>query len=314
MYFDTVTFAMPVGRLPFSEEGFRSRLWQKKYDVNGKYKWTFKENKKGFPHLSFFLNKQNQAYLVVSLSLPSFFYGNNAKLLTQDELLSALKRLSVYVTEKSGVEFEAENAIVWKIHFTIDIFIGEENINAILDQISKMNIPYFEVAQHRNSSVYFHSKGGAKETKKPRTIYIYGKHADSIAKKFPKDAQSEAYGKLRIEFRYNDRRAIQRLSKTLNLPSCEAKYFLRSTVSEQVLQPIEKAVFSLSDESNSRKIRLKLIEIFGAKESRKIIVFLDFLDNFGKDFFKIKELGFSESNYYSLQRQCREVGIWSLKG
>ena len=99
----------------------------------------------------------------------------------------------------------------------------------------------------------------------------------------------------------------------LNLPSCEAKYFLQSTVSEKVLQPILEAVFSLSNESNSQSIRLKLIEIFGAKEARKIIVFLDFLDNFGKDFFKIKELGFSESNYYSLQRLCREVGIWSLK-
>lgn len=206
---DTITIAQLVQDFPNPDE-LTDKGWKSRFDSYGNARAPIYKKKGEAPHISFFKSSVGTLYLTVTVSLPRFFYGSNAKLLNETNLGLALERLSIYVTEKSGIKFDALNATVWRVHFTKDYFVGEDLIVSLVARLSKMSIPRFEPGFLYNvTTCYFHSK-------KSRCICIYGKKRDAIAKRFSKEDIAACDGILRIELRYNNNRAVQTLYNTLN--------------------------------------------------------------------------------------------------
>ncbi|MEJ7863412.1 MAG: hypothetical protein WKF90_17415 [Pyrinomonadaceae bacterium] len=220
--------------------------------------------------------------------------------------------LSTYVTEKSGLDFDAQAATAWEAHFTKDYLVGEAAMRKVISNLSEMSIPRFSRGRYGDTTLYFHSKGGGKEENKPRTICIYDKHSDCIKKSFSKSDTSLAEGMLRLEFRYKTSPAVKRLVEGLNLPNRKAQTILTQTVSDAILTPIEKQILPLLEEFTPQNRIITLTRACGKRRAGTLLQFLIYQSCFGNDFYKIKSLGFSRSAYYDCQKECRKLGITNL--
>ena len=207
---DTIKIANFVINFFYTTEDFRFLGWRKRYVSSGKFYWFYKEkNESKYPYISIYKSPVGEHYLWVSVSLPAFYHrGSNAVLLTEDEVKDALYLLSIYVSEKSGIIFDADTATVWNVDFAKDLFVREDSIRPMIGRLSKMDISWFEPGGYGETTCYFHSTGSGKAKKKPRTICFYGKHEDAIAKGFSATDIAATDGMLRSEFRYRDKRAF----------------------------------------------------------------------------------------------------------
>lgn len=303
--FDTVKIAQIISDEAF-DRLFDSTLWKKKYnpDTGDFVGLSFKALGKDKPYLSAFTAQDGVSYLVATVSLPTLYYGSNARLLTQEQIWEALEMLSDYVSKKSFLDFDAMRANVWEVHFTQDIRFQDTFLKYRLDQISKMTIPYFKPGRYANSTIYFHSG-------EVRTICIYDKHQDCIDKHFSIEDIEYSKGNLRIEYRFRTTDSIKDLVDRVKLPNREARTILRTDLSDKILNPIKEQILRLLKFSNAQDKIIHLQKTFGRRAST-IISHINKCDYFGGKYFQNESLGTTKEAYYKNQRDCRKVGIYSL--
>lgn len=294
-------------------EELERRGWRPRYNekTGERSSWSYKEDGQ-YPYLSLFVAPDWKVYLSARVSLPTFLFGSNVRLPDQSEVMQGLDMLSTYVTEKSGLDFDAQTATAWEAHFTKDYFVGEFMMQQAISKLSEMSIPRFDKGGYGDSTLYFHSKGTGKQTQKPRTICIYDKHAECLKKRSSQNYARQAEGMLRLEFRYQTTDAVKRLVEGFHLPNREAQTIFTKAVADTVLAPIEKQVLLLLEETDTQNHIIKLTQAYGKTRAAALIQFLVYLYQFGSDFYKIESLEFSRSAYYSCQKDCREVGITNL--
>jgi hypothetical protein len=313
---DTIKISHLYLKMPCPEE-LKQHGWQILYGENtgGHSSWFYKEKKgDGNPYLSLFVAPDGKTYQSATVSIPSFIFGSNVRLPNQSEITEGLDLISEYVTEKSGLEFNAHTATVWEVHFTKDYFVSEAAMQRTLSKLSEMNIPRFDKGGYSDTTLYFHSKGTGKQAQKPRTICIYDKHAERLKKSSSQDYIRQAEGIMRLEFRYNTTGAVKRFVKTLSLPNREAHTIFSQTVSDAVLAPVERQILLLLEETDTQNPVISLTRAYGKRRTATLIQFLFYQNHFGTDFYKIKSLGFSRSAYYDCQKDCRQIGIVNIFG
>lgn len=303
---DTIKIAQVISQEHFKELCI-SEKWNKSYAVKtGAFSnlWL-KEKGKQNPYLSTFTAPDGISYLSASVSLPSFYYGSNAKLLTQEQVWEALKMLSFYVSHKSWLDFDAMTANVWEIHFTQDVQLNQSSIKSILEQISQMNIPHFQQGLYRNSTVYF-------DRSKAKTICFYNKYQACKDGHFSKEDLNHSKGKLRIEYRYRTNNSVKRLSKKENLPNREAQTIFQKELSDKILNPLKEQIKDLLKYTDAQqKIKL-LTSKYGCRRASTLISHLIRRDICGDKYFEDASLSISKSVYYKNQKDCRDAGVYSL--
>lgn len=308
---DTIKIAHLCSRIPDLED-LRVRGLHEKPNRTGKDKyWVYQENG-AFPYLSLFTAPDGKVYLSVRVSMPKFLFGSNLDLPNQEGIRQGLSKLSEYVTEKSGLEFDAKTAIVWEVHFTKDFFVGEYRMKQVISKLSAMNIPRFDKAQHSESTLYFHSKGTGKISNKPRTICIYDKHKERLSISASANDIEQSKGILRLEFRYKKTNVVKTLVKKLHLPNREAQTILTESVSNIVLDSVERQILSLLEESSSENPIIKLRGNFSKRRTDTLISHLAHLHYFGSKYYKIESLRMLESAFYKNQKDCRDAGVYTL--
>lgn len=292
--------------------------WRPLFDPQtGQRTWCYKEGKGSrYPYLHVFSAPDGINYVSATVSIPGLVFGSNVQLPDEVQAQQALDDLTAYVGGKIGAELDPDEAIVWNIHFARNLNGLEEDVFAKISSASNMIIPGYDRGSYRYSTLYYHSKGVGKEGGKPRTICIYGKHADCIRKRFPQSDIQRAEGVLRLESRFKTPDAVQRLVKALpgERRSRKARALFRQDVSDFVLDPIEKLLLNCWRESVVDNSLKTLAAKYGRRRSYTLIAFLVYLHQFGDDFYKLGELGFSRSTYYGCLRDCRKAGIYSLFG
>ncbi len=310
---DTVKLSQQLVQLPDSEI-LESLGCKRKFESSGKFSsWFFKEYKKS-PYIQIFTAKDGKHYITAELSIPTFLFGSNVCLPTQEDVVESLEILSQYVWEKLGIEFIAQNANIWKVHFTRNYKLDENLIQKTISKLAEMRIPRFNKSQYSETTVYYQSKGLGRQNKKPRTICIYSKQHECINNKFSSEDIKQAAGVLRLEFRFNNANSISRFVKNSKLQDRKPQTILTDNISNLVLNPIEEQMLSILENISfsSNNIYNILSENFSNGRLPKLIQFLYLLDNFGEDFYKINSLKFTKSAYYRCQKDCRKVGIYSL--
>jgi hypothetical protein len=311
---DTIKIAhiIPNWLLPVMLE---SLAWQEHFDefTGRRVGWSYKEKEGSkYPYLHLFTAPDGIIYLSVRISLPAFIFGSNVCLLNQSQVESGLNKLSEYITGKIGLNFNAKTAAVWEVHFTKDYYIGEYMMPFVISNLAEMNIPRFKRGGYSDSTLYFHSRGKGKEENKPRTICIYPKQKDCIDKSFSKEDIQKAEGMMRLEFRYKTPKAVKRRVKGLRLENDETQYVLTQANSDSVLAPIQEQILLLMEQTDAPERIIKLTTIYGNRRAATLIQFLVNQHYFGRDFHRIKPLGFSRSSYYTCQKDCRDIGVLYL--
>jgi hypothetical protein len=311
---DTIKIAQIIPGLLLPEI-LASLPWQEHFDkfTGKRIGWSYKEKEGSkYPYLYLFTAPDAITYLWVRISLPAFIFGSNVSLPNQLHVNLGLDNLSEYVTERICFDFDAKTALVWEVHFTRDYYVGEHLMNLVISNLAEMNIPRFQRGRYRDTSLYFHSKGKGKEEDKPRTICIYPKQKDCIDKGFSKEDIQKAEGMLRVEPRYNNPDAVRRLVKKLNLPDTQAQTILTQEVSNAVIAPIQKQILLLLEATHAPQRIIKLTTIYGNRRAATLTQFLVNQHFFGRDFYRLKHLGFSRSSYFACQKDCREIGVLYL--
>jgi hypothetical protein len=298
-------------KMPDSED-LQIRGWRGEFKRTGDFKCWIYDEKGNFPYLSFFIAPDGKVYLSARISLPAFLFGSNVRLPNQEEIKQGLIKLSDFVSEKSGFEFDAQTAIVWEAHFTKDFLVGECAMRQVISKLASMNIPRFDKGRYDETTLYFHSKGKGKIENKPKTICIYDKHEERLNKFVSESEIQQSKGVLRLEFRYKTTNAVKRLVKKLSLLNREAQTIFTENISSAVLAPIEQQILTLLENTNEQHLVVLLTENYEQRRIPKLIQFLYYLDTFGINFYKIEFLRFPKTAYYACQKELRNAGIYSL--
>lgn len=303
---DTIKIARPISQSQFKAL-LDADIWQKEYHPHTRElkRLVFKEKGNNNPYLSGFLAPDKIGYLSARVSLPTFYYGSNAKLLTQEQVWEALGMLSQYISDKSFLDFNAMTANVWEVHFTQDLKFSDTSLKPLLNQIARMDIPRFEPGSYRNSTAYFHSG-------KARTWCIYDKGLDAEYKKFPKEDIKYCKNTLRMEFRYKTSASIKTLVKSEKLIDRQARTLFRQELSNKLIEPIKDQVLIMRKFSDTQAKIKFLFKKFGNRKASSLITHLTVRDYFNDKFYEDDEIGIKRSAYYTNQKICRDIGIYSL--
>ena len=285
--------------------------WVCSFNSNTEQKSWILKQKGRFPYLSIFTAPDYRTYLSANFSMPHFLFGSNSRLPNQKEVIFGLNDISEFVSQKSGLDFDAQTATVWKVHFTKDFRIEEHQIYRIISRLSQMTFPRFDRGGYSDTTLYYHSKGSGKQKFKPKTICIYGKHKERLSKSSSTDDKEFSNGILRAEFRYQTSEAVKQLAKSHNL-NRQARSILTQEMSDSVLAPIAARIATILNAQEQPDTIIKLFKGFGNRRASTLIIHLLLLKLFGENFYKIEDLNTSRTAYYKAQKELREFGIFSL--
>jgi hypothetical protein len=243
------------------------------------------------PKLTCIQTNNGNAWLCVEVSLPKLLFGRNTVTLREHDIPEALNRLSSFIYESIGMEFEALTAIVSRIDYFFDFPVGEANLSRYLAAASKAVLPYTRRHIVENS-VSFESKS--------KRVVIYDKYAEVSTRRGLVNAEEieESKGKMRLELRYLISRACKKIQTKHGLLFPTAQYLCSLPIARKELSST-LADLGLDREIVTNGSRIdRLREVYGDKRSiRPLVTFITLLETYGEKFWRLNIAGYSKSTY-----------------
>jgi len=262
---------------------------------------------KTLPNLTIIQTPDEIYHLQAQVSLPKFLFGHNARLPNQSEVNHGLALMAEYIEEASGLPFDLEMALVYLVHFALDMQLSEPETRQVIEKMSKKHLKPLRKQLFEDWTLYFTDK--ARQRKEQ--VRIYPKLPEVLSRKNPlPEAVREADGKLRFEYCLLLKPAIDSLVEKLGLPDRKAKTLLTEKVSDSIMSELlDNLNFFelLSGEKTDLQI---LLEKFPINKAFSTFGFLQMLRENGTDFFKDSKHGFSKDSYYRKLRDCRNAKVW----
>jgi hypothetical protein len=243
-------------------------------------------------------------WLCVEASLPTLLFGRNTVFLSEDDISVALDELSAFVTQAVGVEFDAATALVGRVDYFADFYVGEANLERYLAVMATATLPRFD--RHMiNTTVLFRNKS--------KQISAYDKTREILSHhgQLNPVMLEEAKGMLRLEVRHKTSDACQRLKEKYGLSRRTALDLLTGTIAFQELSD------ALSDLGTDREI-LKhdsridaLRDYYGDTAAfRRLAGFITLLEHYGENFWRSGCGGYSRTMYYKHMRMLKGANAW----
>jgi hypothetical protein len=263
---------------------------------------------KGEPRLTLSKNRNDYWIIRAEVSFGSWLHGSNLYLPNEKEFHNDLDFLSEYVESKSGIVFDAHTERVSRVDFTHDFQVGENAVIPIISKFGKLELTRYERVCFGNTSVYFKNKG----KERTKEFLIYSKYHERLANSKDLAEQEAAKGLIRLEVSYR-KSAVNRLAKSLKLPSHRANHILTKETSEKVIQRAMKQLhFDSLLTSESQNIE-KLFELHSATMPLCLIGFLYLRDKYGDDLAKQFFIKTSPKTLKRYSDDCSKAGILSLE-
>ena len=263
---------------------------------------------RGEPRLTLSRTRNDYWIIRAEVSFGSWLHGSNLHLPNENELHHGLDLLSGHVKDKSGIVFDAHTERVTRVDFTRDFQVGENAVIPIIAKFAKSKLPRYKRVCFDETSVY-HKNGGKERTKE---YLIYSKYHERLAKGNDESEQEAAKGLLRLEVSLR-KSAVNRLAKSLKLPSHHANHILTKETSERALQRAMKQLHfdSLLTAGNSNIE--KLFEIQSATMPLTLIGFLYLRDKYGDDLAKQFFIKTSSKTLKRYSDDCSKAGVLTLE-
>jgi len=283
------------------KENWRSIKKGRKFAVTWIYNHKGEET---LPNLTIYQTPDNIYHFEAMVCLPKMLFGHNARLPEQDEVDFGLKLIADYAEKMSGLPFDAETAIVYLIHYTHDYPLTEPTVWEMIGKLAKRRFVGWHKRFEEDATLYFN------RLSKTRRIRIYPKLQQILA---DADAMPEAIryanGKLRFEDCYLKKPAIDSLVKRLSLPDNTARSLLTEDVSNFVISELLE-MMNFRDLLNFQKSDLtRLKEVYKSKKAANLRGFLQLIYEYGADFWRDAEHGYTKDAYDRLIRECRRANL-----
>jgi hypothetical protein len=229
-------------------------------------------------------------HLQVTVSLPKMLFGNNVRMVTDDEVREALAMITGLVSSFMNMDFDAFTAVVRRVDYCYNFRVGAVNVRRYLKAIAGANFPRRTRRTHE-ASVYFESGAKSKRGRKWKSCStkFYDKNAEVRGHTLSGTVQEEdllaAAGVLRVESSFLSR-AGRRLASISGSGDRTAAGLLTGRVAvlalNHDLKSLGLAEPILPTDSRLDKIRAAC----GEKATPPLAGFLTLLDCYGEHFWK----------------------------
>ncbi|CAN5551779.1 hypothetical protein BH10ACI1_BH10ACI1_18930 [soil metagenome] len=298
------TFARPPDKSEFEKNG-----WKSLRDAHtGEPTALCFNSAKGEPRLTLSRNRNDYWIIRAEVSFGSWLFGSNLNLPNEDEFQIGLDLLSEYVKSKSGIVFDAHTQRVSRVDFTRDFQVGENAVIPIIAKFAKFKLPRYERVCFGDTSVYF--KNGGKE--RTKEFLIYSKYHERLANSKDRSEQMAAKGLIRFEISYR-KSAVNRLAKSLKLPSHQANHILTKETSDRIIKAAMKQLHFDSLFTSEIPNFKKLSEICDSGSIFSRVGFLYLRDKFGEDLAKQPFINVSPKTLKRYSDDCNKAGILTLE-
>jgi hypothetical protein len=245
-------------------------------------------------------------WLSVEASLPRLLFGRNTVPLLEEDIQAALNKLSAFVYQTVGLEFDAATALVGRVDYFVDFRVGETNVDRYLAAIATATLPRFD--RHTiNTTILFRNKS--------KQISVYDKTREILShhghSQLNQVMLGEAKGMLRLEVRHKTSDACQRLKEKHRLSRRTALDLFTAAIAFKELSG------SLSDLGIDREV-LKydsridaLHDYYGDTAAfRRLAGFIKLLEHYGENFWRSGYGGYSRTMYYEHMRMVKGANAW----
>ena len=242
-------------------------------------------------------------WLSVEASLPRLLFGRNTVPLHEDDIQAALNKLSAFVYQTVGVEFDAATALVGRVDYFVDFRVGETNVDRYLAAIATATLPRFD--RHMiNTTILFRNKS--------KQISVYDKTREILNHNQVSPVMlEEAKGMLRLEVRHKTSDACQRLKGKYSLSNRTALDLLTGAIA---FQELSEALSDLGVDRDILKYDRRidaLREHYGdSAVFRRLAGFIKLLERYGDNFWQSGCGGYSRTMYYEHMRMVKGANAW----
>lgn len=157
---DTIALIQRIARPPDFNE-LQELGWKPRHQVidGGIKNFVLNGREESAPRLTFSRSPDAMWHLRAEVSVPAWLHGTNLKLPNEDEVETALKKLSTFVSERFPEYFNAYTAQVCRVDFTRDFNVGAENVTELIRRTAKVQMPRYLRQVFDDKTVYFSSSG-----------------------------------------------------------------------------------------------------------------------------------------------------------
>lgn len=295
---DTVHLVVRLNKIPpadaLKKRGFRSKPG--KFDNS--ITWFLNPKSGNYkPNLTIYEHYGPGYSLRVNASLPKLVHGNNLDLVSDEEIDAALEQLSDYVSDATGLAFDAGKANVARIDYATNIEVVPKAGSLILRRLRRIKIPRlpFRADISIHGSVYHGNRS--------RMLRFYDKTHEA-------GRVSANTMVVRAELAISNEGTAVRFAEKAKLRNHAANSMLDKAVRGIAIDEI----FKLTKlESFDPAADFSLLYFYSKTQNfaraRRNSSFVNAYDTFGPDFYKFTELGYSKARYDRELREAQAVGF-----
>ncbi len=245
-------------------------------------------------------------YLTIGVSLPKVLYGSNVEMLrTQSDIDRALYRISEYVSETAEARFDAKAANVIRVDFCHQWRLTPTQVCEYLRVVGSTSVSRMTRQLFDSATVQFSNKSQA--------VVFYDKLLEVLSRlrsgKATDQEVNAAVGVLRLEKRYLNYHACERLASKMGLSNRRVETLFTVSVAESVMNQTIRQL-GLDRHLEAGDIRLpRLIHAYGPRRALFLAGLLAACDSYGAE--NLVRLGICKrSTFHKMRREIMQAGAW----
>ena len=241
-------------------------------------------------------------HLSAECSIPKFLFGHNSRLPNPADISEAFEKISRFVKEVTGLDFEAASATVSTVHFAVDINLGEPGAYAAINRLSRIKMKGLAKLVYDDTTVYFRRRS--------KEIRVYPKLQEVLSKRnaMP-EAIEAATGNLRFEYCLLNKYGVDSHAKRFGLKDSSATSLLNPDVSYRIFTELFREIDFPSLLTNDKSNLEMLKDHFTGRKAMTLDGFLNTVAQYGPLFYKDPSHGFKKGAYYRAMNDCRKAGL-----
>ncbi len=236
-------------------------------------------------------------------------FGSNVPMLEHDcEINQALTLTSDWVSEAARVTFDAGRANLSRVHFCHNFQMLPKDVLEYIKAASNTSIPRTVRTVCDNRTVQF--SNGA------RAVVLYDKLSEVMSKLSKDEATNEdvaaATGVLRLETRFEDRRACKRLALRHSLSNTGGALLTMKVATGTLDETIDELGLNETVEGSEARLA-RLMDYYDPERAQILAGFMVFCDSFGAE--NLIRLGYcKKATFYQRRKALKAAGVWLHSG
>lgn len=263
----------------------------------------------GLPRLTLTRSQDSRQHLRAEVSLPRWIRGSNSFLLTETQIWDALEQLSKFVFDLTGEPFSTSDMLVTRVDFTKDFSVGESKIAPIIRRLSTAWISRTLRTTVEDTTIYFNSKARTLS----KRIAVYGKYREVLSREHSEADLEKALGVLRLEISYRRTPAVKTLVTKQDLTIRTAERIFKQDVADRVFREYIELLNLEQVIDHGTSILEKLEKYYSPVQAMRLLGFLQYLMEYGQDFYRLPFLQFSRTTYWRALKDCKRAGVLPIE-